>query len=77
MCARIAREIGKSISEVMLLPQSEIVIWGELFVEEWEQMNPEKARELDLQRREREGVTEEEALSDIAMFKALMTTKKK
>lgn len=72
MCARIAREIGKSIGEVMQLPQSEILIWQEIFFEEWEQQNPEKAKDMECERRRNEGVTEDEALSDIAKFKALM-----
>lgn len=72
MCARIAREIGKSIGEVMQLPQSEILIWQEIFFEEWEQQNPEKAKDMECERRRKEGVTEQEALSDVAKFKALM-----
>ena len=72
LCARIAREIGKSIGEVMQLPQSEILIWQEIFFEEWEQQNPEKAKDMECERRRNEGVTESEALSDIAKFKALM-----
>lgn len=56
----------------MQLPQSEILIWQEIFYEEWAQMNPEKASDLENERRRKDGVTEEEALSDIAIFKAMM-----
>ena len=56
----------------MQLPQSEILIWQEIFFEEWEQQNSEKAKDMECERRRNEGVTESEALSDIAKFKALM-----
>lgn len=72
LCIRIAREIHKSINEVLLLPQSEILMWAEVFYEEWEEEHPEEARKLEYERRVNEGVTQIEAESDIAKFKAIM-----
>lgn len=47
-------------------------MWAEVFYEEWEEEHPEEARKLEYERRVNEGVTQIEAESDIAKFKAIM-----